>query len=113
MTSIRLRSYLAAVLTVAGGGTTTIAAPSPAQIAAMAPFYHGPPGPPGSAGQRFTHSQSIAAASWTVNHNLGFYPTVAVLTAGGAEIIAAVTHLSTNTVTISLNAAATGSAVFS
>ena len=39
----------------------------------------GPPGPQGPAGPvagRYTHDQITPAAEWTVQHNLGTYPTV-------------------------------------
>jgi hypothetical protein len=55
-------------------------------------------GPPGRDGtQPYEHVQASAAASWTVNHNLGRWPiAVTVVTTGGVEVTGDVTHVSTN-----------------
>jgi dihydroxyacetone kinase DhaKLM complex PTS-EIIA-like component DhaM len=55
----------------------------------------GPQGPAGIA-QSFTHTQSPAAAQWTINHNLGARPVVELFDTGGAEIEAEVVHTSVN-----------------
>jgi hypothetical protein len=48
-----------------------------------------------STANTFTASFS-AALSWTVNHNLGRKPIVAVFNSGGAEIEAEIVHVSNN-----------------
>lgn len=56
-------------------------------------------GPQGAAGQSeasYTHTQSSPAATWTINHNLGFKPSVELLNAGSQEIEGDVLHPSTN-----------------
>ncbi|HET6497704.1 MAG TPA: DUF2793 domain-containing protein, partial [Coriobacteriia bacterium] len=58
----------------------------------------------------FVHTQGSASATWTVNHNLGFRPSVEVFSVGGAEIDAAVLHTSVNQTVISFNTATAGSA---
>lgn len=45
---------------------------------------------------RFTFTQASAASVWTVNHNLGFNPTVHVYSVGGVEVEAQITHTSLN-----------------
>lgn len=70
----------------------------------------GIPGPPGAGGVSYVHTQAVASAIWTVNHNLGFRPTVELYDAGGAEIDAEVIHVSTNQANIYLTAAITGAA---
>ncbi|GAB4483859.1 MAG: hypothetical protein OHK0044_33280 [Burkholderiaceae bacterium] len=52
------------------------------------------PGPPG--GIRYVHTQSSAAATWTVNHGLGVRPAVQVVTPGGVTMIADVVHVDAN-----------------
>lgn len=47
-------------------------------------------GPQGPAGVSYDHTQSTASAEWTVNHNLGFKPTVQVFSSGGSEVEAEV-----------------------
>ena len=69
----------------------------------------GPPGPPGS-GVAYTHTQSAPAATWTINHNLGYRPAVTALTVGGAEMETEVVHTSINQTIIYLAAAMAGSA---
>lgn len=50
----------------------------------MASVIVGKPGPPG--GMTYTHTQSIAAVVWTVAHNLGRRPSVAVTDHLGNQI---------------------------
>lgn len=52
----------------------------------------GPVGPPGGGGFDFT--QASPSAEWVVNHNLGFRPSCSVLTPGGVEMLAGVSHVS-------------------
>lgn len=58
----------------------------------------GVPGKDGGAGgTSYQHTQSAASASWTVNHNLGRWPSaVSVLSAGSVEVEADVIHVSIN-----------------
>lgn len=63
--------------------------------------------PPGPVLNGYTHTQASAAATWTINHNLGRYPTVDVII-GGAVVDAAVVHASINQAVVSLNAAFAG-----
>ena len=70
----------------------TAAASDPQPIAAVI----GPPGPAGPPLATYEHVQAVATALWTVNHNLGRFPSgVTVVSVGGVEVAAGVTHAST------------------
>lgn len=69
----------------------------------------GPPGPP-SPGSGFNFVQPTPALTWVINHNLGYYPAVELLSVGGVEFQSEVVHLSTNTVQIQNKIAVAGRA---
>jgi hypothetical protein len=51
--------------------------------------------------RRGLHAQPVPAATlWTINHNLGFRPAVAILDSGGNEIEADVVHTRPNQLVI-------------
>lgn len=61
----------------------------------------GPPGPPGPPGGgtgsgTYEHNQASPSALWTINHNLGFRPSITLLTTGGVEFEAEIGHVSEN-----------------
>lgn len=58
----------------------------------------------------YLHTQSSPSASWTVAHNLGFRPTVAVYTTGGVEVICDIVHLSPDVLVVGAAAPFSGSA---
>jgi hypothetical protein len=58
----------------------------------------------------YTHTQTVPATLWTVNHNLGFHPVVSVLDALGNEMDCQVTHISLNQLTVSISSPMTGEA---
>lgn len=67
-----------------------------------------------SAGQiSYQHTQSVAATTWTINHNLGFRPAVTILSVGGKEMIAELLHTSVNQVQVFFDTAVAGIAVCS
>lgn len=82
----------------------------------------GPPGPPGPAGPPappvagatgdlyYTHTQGIASATWTINHGLGKYPSVAVVDSAGALVEGDTYYDGPNTVVVLFNAAFGGKA---
>lgn len=54
-------------------------------------------GPPGIAGGTvYTHTQIGASAVWTINHNLGRYPAISLLSPGLAEFLGEILHTSIN-----------------
>jgi hypothetical protein len=46
--------------------------------------------------EAYGHNQPSAASEWTINHNLGYRPSVTLYSIGGAEIDAEVIHISVN-----------------
>lgn len=61
-------------------------------------------GPPGATGSMYEHVQASASALWTVNHNLGRWPAgCIVVSTGGVEVSAGITHVSINQTLIDFN----------
>ena len=71
----------------------------------------GPQGPSGAAASVFyTHTQSVAASVWTVNHNLGGNPTAVVLDSAGTQCEGTFSYPSLNQMIITFSSAFTGTA---
>jgi len=68
----------------------------------------GPKGDEGPTGTGYTHTQSSASTTWTVNHNLGVRPLVSVTDTGGSQVECDVVHTSLNQVVLYFNAALAG-----
>jgi hypothetical protein len=66
----------------------------------------GPQGPAG--GAAFVYQQVAPATVWTINHNLGYRPSVELLDAGSQEIDGEVAHPSVNQTVVTLNPASAG-----
>lgn len=64
----------------------------------------------GAAG--YNHTQSSASTTWTVNHNLGFNPSVSIFTVGGLEMEGQITHTSINQTVINFVSSVAGTARF-
>jgi hypothetical protein len=62
-------------------------------------------------GIRYTHTQAVASATWTVNHLLGLRPQIEVFNAGGVSVEPAILHIDGNQAIISFNTPQTGIAV--
>ena len=102
----RLRSLsqsveeLRVLLAAGGGGGGGV--PGPA----------GPAGPAGVAGAAgapaYVHVQAVASDTWTINHNLGYRPSVELLSDGGMEFYGDVLHVSANDVICSFLAPVSG-----
>lgn len=58
----------------------------------------------------YDFTQASASATWTIAHNLGYKPSVSAFSVGGVEMMASVTHLSTNTLQLDFNLPVAGSA---
>ncbi|OWK45752.1 hypothetical protein [Fimbriiglobus ruber] len=68
-------------------------------------------GPPGRDGDlHYTFTQSTAAATWTIAHGLGKFPSVAVVDSSGRWWLGAVQYLDANTLTVSFAAPFAGTA---
>ena len=61
----------------------------------------------------FTHEQGQPVKVWNIQHNLGFYPSVAVVTYGGNQIIGGVDYVDKNELTVSFAVKVSGYAYLS
>jgi hypothetical protein len=98
---------------------TIVVSPGPAPISVTAPTNPTPPsitvatvgvqGPAGD-GAGFNFTQAVAAQTWTINHNLGYTPSVTVFDTGGHEVEADVVNTSVNQTLVYFDVATAGSA---
>lgn len=70
-------------------------------------------GPPGAGGASYAHVQGAPLATWTIVHNLGFFPSVTVVDSGGTTVEGDMRYIDVNTVELSFSAAFGGSAYLS
>ena len=89
------------------------------QIVVSAP---GPQGPAGTSGTQaddipdlvsYAHVQSSSSNSWTIPHNLNFYPNVTVYNSFGDMVEGSVTHTNATSLTITFSSAISGKAYLS
>tara|TARA_B100001564_G_C20496065_1_gene603993 strand:- start:39 stop:734 length:696 start_codon:yes stop_codon:yes gene_type:complete len=71
-------------------------------IISLAPF--------GTEGYEYTFTQSAAAATWTIVHNLGRFPSVTTVDSAGSIINGAITYNDENTITVVFTSATSGKA---
>ena len=64
----------------------------------------------GLTAETYIHNQLSSSSIWTINHNLGFNPSVEILSDGGMEIEGEVIHTNSNQVVINFSIPITGSA---
>jgi hypothetical protein len=69
---------------------------------------YAPLGSTGGGLAAYVHTQSTPATTWTINHNLGRYPSVELFNSGMQEIDAEITHPSVNQTVVTLNPATAG-----
>lgn len=63
---------------------------------------------------RYTHTQSAAASSWTINHNLGVKPAaVSIVDSGDTIVVGNITHTNANTLVVTFSSAFSGKAYIS
>lgn len=84
--------------------SVTITAPSPNTITAAATSAVGP------THSTYTHTQSSASATWTINHNLNCFPSVTVVDSAGSVVIGDVSYTNANTLVVTFVAAFGGKA---
>ena len=86
------------------------------QIVVSAP---GPQGPGGVDGVQaddivalvsYRHTQNAPLTTWTVNHNLNFYPNVTVFNSAGDQVEGTVTHIDATSLTVNFSTALSGKA---
>jgi len=89
------------------------------QIVVSAP---GPQGPGGVDGIQaddvvdlvsYRHTQNTPLTTWTVNHNLNFYPNVTVFNSAGNQVEGNVVHTNATTLTITFSTTVSGKAQLS
>lgn len=64
-----------------------------------------------TASQQYIHDQTVAATTWTIEHNLGKYPAVTCIDGNGYVLIATVQYTGLNTVVLTFTEATTGKAI--
>lgn len=65
----------------------------------------------GQGGASYTFNQTTPAITWTINHNLGFFPSVELLSPGLQEIDGEISHTSINQTIVTLQPAFAGLAL--
>lgn len=69
----------------------------------------GPAGPAGAGGGNYTHVQSAPSTTWTVVHNLGYFPGgVSVVDSAGTKVYGDITHSNSNQLVINFSAGFSG-----
>jgi hypothetical protein len=58
----------------------------------------------------YIHSQMSASAEWTINHNMGKYPSVAVVDSAGNAILGEVQYINENSLVVGFSAPFAGKA---
>jgi hypothetical protein len=61
----------------------------------------------------YTHNQGVPAATWSVAHNLGFYPNVTVVDSSGSSVIGDVQYTDSNNLIITFSGGFSGYAYLS
>lgn len=100
------------VHTVQVAGAAAVAVVKQQTVQVVTVGTQGPAGG-GGGGGNFTHTQTLAAASWTVNHNLGYRPAIQTLTMGGVEFLGEVLHVSANQAVVYFDSPSSGLAICS
>ncbi len=84
-------------------------------VEVTAPGPQGPPGPtglPGAAGGTvYVHEQSLASATWVINHNVGRKVSITLFDDDGNVIQSDIEHGSINQATVTWSSPTTGSAL--
>lgn len=62
----------------------------------------------------YTHTQAAASASWTITHNLGYFPGgVSIIDSAGSKVYGDVTFISENQLVVNFSSAFGGKAYIS
>lgn len=67
-------------------------------VSAVGP--RGSQGPPG-AGDPFVHNQDVPSETWTIVHNMGYYPSVTIVDSADNVVLAHLRYVDLNTVVAS------------
>lgn len=103
MTTVNVSAVTNTVTVTEDGSSTVVSVPVTSTVTAVT---QGPQGPAGSGA--YIHTQSTAASTWTINHNMGFRPAVELLDSGSQEIDGEITHPTVNQTVVMLNPASAG-----
>jgi hypothetical protein len=103
MTTVNVSSVTNTVTVTENGSSTVVTVPVTSTVTAIT---QGPQGPSGAAA--FVYQQAAPATTWTINHNLGYKPSVELLDSGSQEIDGDVAHPSDNQTVVTLNPASAG-----
>lgn len=61
----------------------------------------------------FAHTQGVSSNSWTITHNLNFYPNVTVIDSAGTVVEGEIFYTSRNVLTVTFSGAFSGKAYLS
>jgi len=103
MTTVNVSAVTNTVTVTENGSSTVVTVPVTSTVTAIT---EGPQGPAG--GAAYVHVQSASATVWTINHNLGYRPSVELLDTGNQEIDGDIAHPSINQTVVTLNPASAG-----
>jgi hypothetical protein len=92
-------------------GTAVVVNPSTPSVTVVNAGPVGPRGFSGGGGSAgYDHIQNSALDLWTINHNLGYKPSVQTFTVGGLEVLGEIQHISNNQVVVTFNTTLSGTA---
>lgn len=58
----------------------------------------------------YTHNQTVPLDIWTINHNLGRYPSVSIVDSAGTEVKGKIDYIDENNITVSFSSGFSGKA---
>lgn len=61
----------------------------------------------------FNHQQGVSRSTWTINHNLNFYPNVTVVDSAGTIVEGEITYTNKNSLVLNFQSAFSGNAYLS
>ena len=61
----------------------------------------------------YVHDQAVPASTWTINHNLGYYPSVSVVDSTNRVVFGDVVYLTDDVVQVNFNGSFSGKAYIS
>lgn len=61
----------------------------------------------------YSHTQGSSSTTWSIEHNLGFYPSVTVFMSSGDTVEGSIEHQDVNNLTITFSVAISGTAYLS
>jgi len=105
MTTVNVTSVDNTVVVTENGSTAVVTVPVTSTVTAITV---GPQGAQGPVGAGLDFNQASAATTWTINHNLGYKPSVDVYDSGSQQIQAEVSHTSVNQTVILLTTPSAG-----